>query len=89
MNRITAKGIETMDKIYEAIVSYTQKHLYPPSILNIKEMTNINSTSTIQTNLVRLEKEGLIELGNGNRCIKLIGYELIKKTNVSDLISNL
>ena len=77
MNNITAKGRETMDKIYNAIVNFTMENLYPPSIPEIKEMTNIKSTSTIQTNLVRLEQEGKIELGNGNRCIKLSGYKLI------------
>ena len=77
MNNITAKGRETMDKIYNAIVNFTMENLYPPSIPEIKEMTNIKSTSTIQTNLVRLEQEGKIELGIGNRCIKLSGYKLV------------
>lgn len=77
MNNITAKGRETMDKIYNAIVNFTMENLYPPSIPEIKEMTNIKSTSTIQTNLVRLEQEGKIELGSGNRCIKLSGYKLV------------
>ena len=77
MNNITTKGRETMDKIYNAIVNFTMENLYPPSIPEIKEMTNIKSTSTIQTNLVRLEQEGKIELGSGNRCIKLNGYKLV------------
>ena len=77
MNNITAKGRETMDKIYNAIMNFTMENLYPPSIPEIKEMTNIKSTSTIQTNLVRLEQEGKIELGSGNRCIKLSGYKLV------------
>ena len=77
MNNITAKRRETMDKTYNAIVNFTMENLYPPSIPEIKEMTNIKSTSTIQTNLVRLEQEGKIELGSGNRCIKLSGYKLV------------
>ena len=77
MNNITAKGRETMDKIYNAIVNFTMENLYSPSIPEIKEMTKIKSTSTIQTNLVRLEQEGKIELGSGNRCIKLSGYKLV------------
>ena len=77
MNNITAKGRETMDKIYNAIANFTIENLYPPSIPEIKEITNIKSTSTIQTNLVRLEQEGKIELGSGNRCIKLSGYKLV------------
>ena len=77
MNNITTKGRETMRRIYNAIVNFTIENLYPPSIPEIKEMTDIKSTSTIQTNLVRLEQEGKIELGNGNRCIKLSGYKLV------------
>ena len=57
--------------------NFTMENLYPPSIPEIKEMTNIKSTSTIQTNLVRLEQECKIELGSGNRCIKLSGYKLV------------
>lgn len=77
MNNITTKGRETIERIYDVIVNYTMENLYPPSIPEIKEMTNIKSTSTIQTNLVRLEQEGRIELGSGNRCIKLKGYKLV------------
>ena len=77
MNKVTNKGRETMEKIYNAIMNFTTENLYPPSIPEIKEMTGIKSTSTIQTNLMRLEQEGKIELGNGNRCIKLSGYKLV------------
>lgn len=77
MNNITTKGRRSMEKIYESIVSYTMENLYSPSIPEIKAMTDIKSTSTIQTNLVRLEQEGRIELGSGNRCIKLKGYKLV------------
>ena len=77
MNNITTKGRERMGRIYNTIVNITIQNLYPPSIPEIKEMTDIKSTSAIQTNLVRLEQEGKIELGNGNRCIKLSGYKLI------------
>lgn len=77
MNKITPKGKETMDKIYESIVSFTIENLYPPSIPEIKELVGIKSSSTIQTNLVRLEREGKIKLGDGNRCIKLLGYKLV------------
>lgn len=77
MNNITIKGRKTMDKIYNAIVDFTMENLYSPSIPEIKEMTGINSTSSIQTNLVRLEQDGKINLGSGNRCIKLSGYKLV------------
>lgn len=79
MNKITDKGRKTMDLIYETIVNYTIENLYPPSIPEIKEMTGISSTSTIQLRLINLEQEGKITLGNGNRCIKLNGYKLVKQ----------
>ncbi len=78
MNKITEKGRKTMDMIYEAIINYTTENLYPPSIPELKEMTGINSTSTIQLRLANLEQEGKITLGNGNRCIKLNGYKLVR-----------
>ena len=78
MNKITPKGREAMDKIYDAIVSYTVENLYPPSIPEIVKMTGVKSTSTIQTSLIRLEQEGKIESGNGNRCIRLNGYKLVR-----------
>lgn len=78
MNKITSKGRETMQRVYNCIVDYTLENLYPPSIPEIKELTGIKSTSTIQTNLSRLEIEGKVKLGSGNRCISLCGYKLIK-----------
>lgn len=81
MNKVTEKGRITMEKIYDCIMNYTINNLYPPSIPEIKEMTDIKSTSTIQTNLVRLEQEGRIELGSGNRCIKLTDFKLVLRNN--------
>ena len=78
MNMITEKGKLAMDMIYDAIVNYTVENLYPPSIPEIKELTGINSTSTIQMRLLNLELEGKITLGSGNRSIKLNGYKLVK-----------
>lgn len=76
--KITEKGRRAMDMIYEAIVNYTIENLYPPSIPEIKEITGINSTSTVQMRLLNLELEGKITLGNGSRSIKLNGYKLVK-----------
>lgn len=76
--KITKKGRRTMDMIYDAIVNYTIENLYPPSIPEIKEITGINSTSTIQMRLLNLELEGKITLGSGSRSIKLNGYKLVK-----------
>jgi SOS-response transcriptional repressor LexA len=76
--KITKKGRQTMNMIYDAIVNFTIENLYPPSIPEIKEITGINSTSTIQMRLLNLELEGKITLGSGSRSIKLNGYKLVK-----------
>lgn len=77
--KLTDKGRKTMNAVYEAIVNYTMENLYPPSIPEIKQLTGINSTSGLQLYLLRLEMEGKIKIGNGARCIKLLGYKLIKQ----------
>ena len=77
MMKLTAKGNNTLNLIYKVIVDYTMENLYPPTIPEIKELSGIKSTSSIQTSLMRLESEGKIELGDGNRCIKLSGYKLV------------
>lgn len=75
--KLTTKGNNTLNLIYKVIVDYTMENLYPPTIPEIKELAGIKSTSSIQTSLMRLESEGKIELGGGNRCIKLSGYKLV------------
>ena len=77
--RVTNKGRKKMDLIYKTIVNYTMENLYPPSIPEIKELTGIKSTSCIQMDLMRLEAEEKIKIGNGNRCIKLLGYKMVKQ----------
>ena len=72
--------MSTKDRIYEFIVRYTLEHLYPPSFKEICEELSISSKSTVFYNMHKLADEGKIELGNScqPRCIKLIGYRLVK-----------
>ena len=47
--------------ILAAIRKYIRKHGFPPSIRDIQDITNINSTSQIQRHLNKLADEGYIE----------------------------
>lgn len=70
----------TPERVYNFIVDYTIKHLYPPSIIEIQENTGIKSSSAVTYNLQKLANMGYIELGSKQaRTIKLVGYELVKK----------
>lgn len=80
MNKTTkARGIQIRKQMYDAIVSYTQEHLYPPSVREIADMVGLKSSSTVHGHLQRLADAGLIEIDQYQpRCIKLVGYQLVK-----------
>lgn len=80
MNELTTKrGIQTRQRMYDAIVAYTQEHLYPPSIREIADMSGLRSPSSVFEQLKRLQDAGLVEIDNHQpRCIKLVGYKLVK-----------
>lgn len=65
-------------KMFDFIVSYVKENLYPPSVTEIAEYVGISNT-TVQSNLIRIQKCGLIKLGTGQRSIQLLGYELVQK----------
>ena len=76
---VVQKGIQTRKAIYEAIVSYTQEHLYPPSVREIADMVGLGSTSTVQIQLKKLEADGRIEIESFQpRCIRLVGFRLVE-----------
>ena len=64
--------------MYEFILNYVQRNLYSPAITEIADAVGI-STSTVQSNLLKIQKVGLISLGRGQRAIRLNGYELVQK----------
>lgn len=67
-------------EIYDFIVSYTQEHLYSPSMREICEGVN-RCKSTVWHHLAKIERAGLIELPDFStpRAIRLIGYKLVKE----------
>lgn len=75
----TQRGVQTRQRMYDAIVAYTQEHLYPPSVREIADMSGLRSTSSAFEQLKRLQAAGLIEIDSYQpRCIKLVGYKLVK-----------
>lgn len=72
--------MNTKDRVYDFIVQYTSEHLYPPSFTEIGKGVGIYSKATIFTHIHKLEDESRIELGDSGqpRCIKLVGYKLVK-----------
>ena len=85
MRRMKEQGSRTRQKIYDFIVAYTQEHLFPPTINEIREGVGVGSKQTVWYQLQMLEKDGLVEVKREtNRGIKLNGYELKKISDTSN-----
>lgn len=66
------------EEILNIVVGYMLKHGYPPSIREIADMVGLKSTSSAYRWLKRLEKDGLIELGDSQqRAIQVHGVRYI------------
>lgn len=78
INEITKKLNARQKAIYDFIVDYTKKNLYSPSYQEICEATGLKSKSSIYVYIKDLKAYGLIETDESPRCIKLLGYKLIK-----------
>ena len=67
--------------VYDAIVNYIQTVGYAPNIRELCERTGIRSSSTLWKYLKRLEKQGMIRLGEKNeaRTIAVVGYHFCKR----------
>lgn len=61
-------------KIYDYIISFADRHGYPPTIREIMAYANIKSTSTIFYHLTRLQQAGMIKRFDAkNRAIEIVG----------------
>lgn len=83
--------VTTADRVYEFIVDYTSTHLYPPSIREISNGTDLSSTSTVAQYLKKLEQDGKITMkhdGVKNRAITLVGYSLMKNDGTTNRREN-
>lgn len=70
-------------KILEFIISYIQLHGYPPTVRDIGEGVGLKSTSTVQSHLIRMLNDGMIETDAGTgspRAIRVPGYKFVKES---------
>ena len=67
-------------QIYDYILRYTQRNLYPPSVTEICAATKTTSSSDVWRFLRILEDKGYIRLGRhaATRAITLTGYKLVR-----------
>lgn len=77
------QGKKTRDRMLQAIIGYIKQNGYPPSNREIGEMAGIKSNATVHYQLLKMEKEGMIKLGEyaSPRAIKVVGYEFVKEGN--------
>lgn len=79
MKELTAK----QQQIYDYIVSFTDKHGYPPSVREIGEYVGLRSPSTVHFHLKGLQSAGLITQAAGKtRAISINDGNLPKKDQV-------
>lgn len=73
----------TQKKIYEFLAERSQNGV-PPSVREICAAVGLKSTSSVQANLIALEKAGYIERGDPKlkRSIRVLGPEADNTTNV-------
>lgn len=71
---------ERQQQVYDFIVDYTVKHMYPPTIREICKSTGIRSTGTAYLMLDSIASKGYITCKRDTpRGIRLNGYEIVKK----------
>lgn len=79
MKNQTKSNRDSKELVYDFLVNYITECLYAPSIREICAGTYLSSTSSVYSQLCKLEKEGRIEIkGNSPRAIRLVGYKLVK-----------
>lgn len=59
------KGVEAREKILKAIISYVDKHKYPPTVRELCDITGYKSTNTVYSHIHKLLEDGLLETDHG------------------------
>ena len=72
--------VPSRERVYNFLVDYIEKNGFAPSIREICTGTNLKSTSSVRSHLVKLEDEGRIQMKRSYspRAIKLVAYEYRK-----------
>ncbi len=75
-------GEKTREAIYKAIVSYIERHGYPPTNREIGKMVGLKSTNSVYEHLLVMKELGVIETDEGfgaSRAIRVPGYKFVKE----------
>ena len=80
MGDLTEQGNRVRQKMYDFLVDFFTQNGYAPSVREITKAVGLKSTSSTFSHLLRLEKEGKIEIRDKSpRAIKLVGYKFVKE----------
>lgn len=70
---------ERQYEIYCFIVNYVKKHLYAPSVDEIRQEIGLKSKATVAHHLKVIEQLGYIKIKNDvSRAITLQGYKIVR-----------
>ena len=75
------KSVKNKELIKEKIIFYIKEQGYAPTVREICEMTNLKSTSSVQSYLCKMFEEGELETDakiGASRAIRVPGYKYVK-----------
>lgn len=81
MSEQKGKSVKNKELIKEKIIFYIKEHVYAPTVREICEMTNLKSTSSVQSYLCKMFEEGELETDakiGASRAIRVPGYKYVK-----------
>lgn len=81
MSEQKGKSVKNKELIKEKIIFYIKEHGYVPTVREICEMTNLKSTSSVQSYLCKMFEEGELETDakiGASRAIRVPGYKYVK-----------
>lgn len=74
------QGVNTRERILEAIKTYITAHGYPPTVREICDMTEIRSTCTVHYQMQRMVEDGTLETDTADgssRAIRIPGMRIV------------
>lgn len=81
MSEQKGKSVKNKELIKEKIIFYIKEHGYAPTVREICDMTNLKSTSSVQSYLCKMFEEGELETDakiGASRAIRVPGYKYVK-----------
>lgn len=81
MSEQKGKSVKNKELIKKKIIFYIKEHGYAPTVREICEMTNLKSTSSVQSYLCKMFEEGELETDakiGASRAIRVPGYKYVK-----------